>query len=83
MQITFGSIFNIYHGAPMLCYTITDLAIFLCKKGNFWYYSWDFDVVFVRALITYGYTILAVEARIGTMLLDVLFSAKFGSFLFG
>jgi len=33
----FGStcIFNTYHGAAILCFTITDLGIF-------WYCSWDF-----------------------------------------
>jgi len=31
----FDSIFNTYHGAPILCGTITDLGIV-------WYYSWDF-----------------------------------------
>jgi len=39
----FGSIFNIYHGTPILCRTTTDLAIF-------WYRSRDFVVAFVRAL---------------------------------
>jgi len=43
LQTMFASIFNTYHGAPILCYTTTDL-------GNFWYCSWDFGVAFVRAL---------------------------------
>jgi len=27
----FGSIFDTYHGAPILCYTTTDLWIFYAK----------------------------------------------------
>jgi len=36
----FDSIFNTYHGVPILCCTTTDLKIFMWKRF-FWYCSWD------------------------------------------
>jgi len=44
LQIVFGSIFNIYHGTPILCCTTTDLGIFDTDFGIF-------GVAFVRALL--------------------------------
>jgi len=41
----FGSIFNSYHGAPILCCTTTNLGIFDTVLGIF-------GVAFVRALNT-------------------------------
>jgi len=32
LQITFGSIFNTCHGAPILCGTTTDFGIFYVKQ---------------------------------------------------
>jgi len=32
----FGSIFNIYHGALILCCTTTDLGIFWYCSGDYW-----------------------------------------------
>ena len=32
----FGSIFNTYHGAPILCCTTTDFGIFWCCSWDFW-----------------------------------------------
>jgi len=42
----FGSIFNTYHGAPILCCTTTDL-VFLCKVGIFGTVLKIFGVAFV------------------------------------
>jgi len=46
----FGFVFNIYHGAPTLCYTTTDLGIFHAKCRLFGTVLTIFIVAFLRAL---------------------------------
>jgi len=72
LQITFGSIFNIYHGTLILCCTTTDL-------GNFWYCCRDFwsciyespyhllrrwYTVFARAILNFGILLLWLYRRV-------------------
>jgi len=50
LQITFGSIFNTCHGAPILCGTTTDFGIFYAKQFFFGTVLGIFGVAFARAL---------------------------------
>ena len=47
----FSSIFNTYHGAPILCCTTTDLYIFYVKQGFFGAVLGILGVAFVTALV--------------------------------
>jgi len=66
LQIIFGSIFNIYHGTPILCCTTTDLEIFwycfrdfrscICESpgGNALFFRWLLSLYYIINIWSYS-----------------------------
>jgi len=54
----FGSIFNTYDGASILCCTTTDLIIFLCEIVVFGTVLGIFGVAFGRVLSMFSHNLL-------------------------